>query len=118
MDDRQTAAVAALAEGKTIEEASNDAGRSSRTVMKWLEDLDFQAAVIRGLRALALLTLAQYLKHGTDPKAGQAALATLRWLGAGKPGKPPKDPKEPAGEEETDIGEFSKDQLRRVEGDG
>ena len=116
MDDRQTAAVAALAAGKTIEEAANDSGRSPRTVMKWLEDLEFQAAVIRGLRALALLTLAQYLKHGADPKAGQAALATLRWLGAGKPRSARKA--ESVVEEETDLGEFSEEQLSRLKGDG
>ena len=115
MDDRQVAAVTALASGKTLEEAANASGRSPKTVMKWLEEPELQSAFVRGLRALALQTLARYIKHGDNPKAGQAALATLKWLGAGKPQSARKA--ESKAEEETDLEEFSADQLRRLKGD-
>lgn len=102
-----------------MEEVANAIGRKPHTLYRWLDDPEFQAAVIRGIRSLAILTLAQYLKHGVDPKAGQAALATLRWLGAGKPGtKPRQSREEAAGEDETDLDEFSEEQLKRLKGDG
>ena len=117
MDDRQKLAAAALAEGKSVEEVSKEVGRSVRTILRWMGGPDFQAAVLRGFRALAILALARYLKHGEDPKAGQAALATLRWLGAGKPRSARKaesvaedDPDDP------DLGEFSEESLRRLKG--
>ena len=118
MDDRQKQAATAIAAGKTIEEVSNEVGRSPRAIRKWMEDPEVQAAVIRGIRALALLTLAQYLKHGEAPKAGQAALATLRWLGAGKPKRADVvDHRGAHEDDETDLDEFSEEQLRRLKGD-
>ena len=118
MDDRQKVAAAAIAEGKTVEEAAKEVGRTPRTIYKWLDDGEFQVSVLRGIRGLAILALAQYLKSGEDPKGGQAALATLRWLGAGKPGKPRQNPKEPEVDDETDLGEFSEESLKRLKGDG
>ncbi len=117
MEDRQTAAVAALAAGKPIEEAAKASGRSPRTILKWLEEPEFQTAMTRGIRAQALLALSEYLHSGENPTVGQAALAALKWLGAGKP-KTRGSKAEAVVEEETDIGEFSEDQLRRVEGAG
>jgi hypothetical protein len=117
MDDRQKLAAAALAEGKTTEMVANEVGRNPRTIHKWLADPEFQAAVIRGVRGVALYMLAQNLKYGGDPKVSQAALATLRWLGVGKT-KPRGSPKEsPAEEDETDLGEFSEESLRKLKGE-
>jgi len=117
MDDRQKLAAAALAEGRTTGDVAQAVGRSERTVIRWVSDPEFQMAMVYGIRAAAFLALAQYLRPDGDARAGQAALATLRWLGAGKPKKPTRGQ---AGveEEETDLGEFSEDSLRRLKGDG
>lgn len=120
MDDRQRAAAECLAIGTPMKEVCELVGRTAHTVHKWVRNPEFQAEMIRGIRASALLTLAGYLKTGEDVKAGQAALATLRWLGAGKP-KPRGSPKEPeAGDDpdDPDLGEFSADSLRRLKGEG
>ena len=85
MDDRQKQAATGIAAGKSIEDVSNEVGRSPRAILKWMEDPEMQAAVVRGIRVLALLKLAQYLKHGGEQKEAMAALATVRWMGAGKP---------------------------------
>ena len=116
MDDRQKLAAAALADGKVIEVVAKEVGRTPNTVRKWLNDPEFQVAMIRGVRGTALYMLAQNLKYGGDPKISQAALATLRWLGAGKPGKPRQNPKEPEVDDETDLGEFSEESLKRLKG--
>lgn len=116
MDDRQKAAVDILAAGGTVEEAANAASRTTPTIYKWLDDGEFQTSVLRGIRGLAILALAQYLKHGEDPKAGQAALATLRWLGAGKPRSARRAGPE-VEDDETDLGEFSEESLRRLKGE-
>ena len=116
MDDRQKQAARGIAAGKTIEDVSNEVNRSPQAIMRWMEEPEMQAAVIRGIRVLGLLTLAEYLKHGGDQKTAMAALATLRWLGAGKT-KPRGSPKEPEVEDETDLGEFSEESLKRLKGD-
>lgn len=118
MDDRQKLAAAGLAEGKTIETVANEVGRSPRTIHKWLTEPEFQGIVLRGIRGVALYMLAQNLKYGGDPKVSQAALAALRYLGAVKP-KSRGSPVEPAAEgDETDLGEFSEESLKRLKGDG
>lgn len=117
MDERQKVAAETLAIGAPIAEVSKLVGRSIRTVHKWMREPEFQAEMLRGIRASALLTLAGYLKTGEDVKAGQAALATLRWLGAGKPSKPRQNPKEPEVDDDTDLGEFSEESLKRLKGD-
>jgi len=115
VDERQKIAAAALGEGKSVEEAAEEAGRKPPTVSKWLEDPEFQAALIHRIRGVALYMLAQNLKFGGDPKVSQAALGVLRWLGAGKPSRTSTSP---VVEDETDLEEFSADQLRRLKGDG
>ena len=105
----------ALGEGKSVEQAAEEAGRSPRPISKWLEEPEFQAAMIRRIRGVALYMLAQNLKFGGDPKISQAALATLRWLGAGKP-RSARKAESGAEEDETDLGEFSEDSLRRLKG--
>lgn len=117
MDDRQKVAVELLAAGVPLSEVADVAGRDPRTVFRWLHDPGFQAAMIQGIRASALLILARNLKSGGEPKEAQAALATLRWLGAGKPGKPRQNPKEPVVDEDADLGEFSEESLQRLKGD-
>lgn len=117
MDERQQIAAEGLAIGVPIAEVAELVHREPRTIHRWARDPEFQMAMIQGIRASALLALAQYLKTGEDVKAGQAALATLRWLGAGKPTKPRGSPAEPVVEDDTDLEEFSEEQLRRLKGD-
>ena len=116
MDERHTAAAAAIIEGKSTVEAAIAARRIPETIYKWLEEPEFQAVVLRGIKARALMNLALYVSGHIDPKVGQAALAIMKWMGAGKP-KTRGSKVEPEVEEETDIGEFSEDQLRRLKGE-
>ena len=116
MDERQRNAAAGLAEGKTIEMVAEEVGRSTRTINKWLCEIEFQAAVLRGIRGVALYMLAQNLKYGGNPKVSQTALATLRYLGVGKTARK-ESGKDPVEEEETDLGDFSEKTIRRLEGD-
>ena len=116
MDDRQKVAATALGEGKSVEETADEVGRHPRTISKWLEEPEFQAAMIRRIRGVALYMLAQNLKFGGDPKISQVALATLRWLGAGKP-RSARKADAVVEDDETDLGEFSEESLRRLKGD-
>ena len=114
MDERHTAAAAALIAGLGVDEAAKAAHRVPKTIVQWAEEPEFQAVVLRGIKANALITLALYSKGRVDAKEGQAALAIMRWLGAGKARK--KGPSAPD-EDETDLGEFSQDQLERLRGE-
>lgn len=118
MDERHTAAAAAIIEGKSAEEAATAAHRSDpKTIYKWLEEPEFQAVILRGVKARALANLALYVNGGINPRMGQAALAIMKWMGAAK--KPGRVPSGPPGkkDEETDLDEFSREQLERIEGE-
>lgn len=118
MDERHIAAAAAIIEGRSVQDAATAAHRSDpKTIYKWAEEPEFQAVVLRGIKARALLTLALYANGETNPKMGQAALAIMKWMGAAK--KPGRVPSGPPGhkDEETDLPEFSREQLERLEGE-
>jgi hypothetical protein len=118
MDERHTAAAAALIAGLGVEEAARVAHRVPKTIVQWAEEPEFQAVVLRGIKANALLTLALYSKGQVDAKEGQAALSIMRWLGASKTTVTLKDGKTPKlGEDVNDIPELSEEQLGRVMGD-
>lgn len=116
MDERHIAAASALVAGKSIEEVAKAAHRVPATIYRWAEEPDFRAVVLRGIHAKALITLALYANGMVDKKEGDAALAIMKWMGVSKTPRTKKEP--PVDDPEEDLGEFSRDQLERLEGDG
>lgn len=96
-------------------EVSKEVSRSERAVLKWAEEPDFRAVVLRGIHAKALITLALYANGEVDKKEGDAALAIMKWMGVPKTPRAKKEP--PVDDPEEDLGEFSREQLERLEGE-
>lgn len=116
MDERHIAAASALVAGKSIEEVAKAAHRVPATIYKWAEEPDFRAVVLRGIHARALITVALWANGEADPKQGAAALAILKWMGVAKKVIVPDVKAVALGQDEEDLGEFSREQLERLEG--
>jgi len=91
--------------------------KDEQTVKLWLLDEDFCQILRENVHGAALRIVIGYLtdEHADKDKA-MVALALLRM---NKPvSAPRRNGPHRLTEDETDIGEFSKDQLRRLTGDG
>ncbi len=105
-----------LAVGDTMASVAKAVGKSEQTVKLWLLDADFCQLLRENVAGAALRVIVGYLTgENTDKDKAMVALALLRMNKGEKP-KPPR--REDPAEEDTDIPEFSKDQLRRLTGDG
>jgi hypothetical protein len=105
-----------LAMGESIEAVAKAVKKDERTVKLWHLDPEFCLLLRENAAGAAIRILIGYLTNENDDKdRAMVALALLRM------NKPPKPQGNGRGkrdtEDETDIDEFSADQLKRLTGD-
>jgi hypothetical protein len=104
-----------LAVGDSIQDVAKSVKKSEQTVKLWLLESDFRQILLENAAGAAIRIIVGYLtgEHYDKDKA-MVALALLRM------NKPPKPQGNGRGkrdtEDETDLEEFSEDQLKRLEG--
>ncbi len=105
-----------LAVGESIADVAGVLKKSEQTVKLWLLDEDFCQILRENAAGAAIRIIVGYLtgEHYDKDKA-MVALALLRM---NKPVSPRNGPNKPVSEDETDLEEFSEDQLKRLTGDG
>ncbi len=104
-----------LAVGETLAETAKIVGKTEQTVKLWLLEPDFCQFLRENTSGAALRVIVGYLtgEHMNKDKT-MVALALLRM---NRPQAPPKGNGRRDNEDETDLTEFSEDQLKRLEGD-
>ena len=104
-----------LAVGESISEVAAVVKKSEQTVKLWFLESDFHQFMLDNLGAAALNCIRGYFsKEHADKDRVMVALALLRM---NKPVSPPRNGgRKPVSEDETDIDEFSVDQLKRLTG--
>ncbi len=106
-----------LAVGESIEDVAKSLKKEEQTVKLWLLEADFRQILLENAAGAAIRIIVGYLtgEHYDKDKA-MVALALLRM------NRPPKTQGNGRGkrdtEDETDLEEFSEDQLKRLTGDG
>ena len=105
-----------LAVGDPIASVAETVGKSEQTVKLWLLEPDFRQVLLDNVAGAALRVIVGYLTgEHTDKDKAMVALALLRM---NKPvSAPRRNGPHRLTEDETDIGEFSEDQLKRLTGD-
>ena len=106
-----------LAVGESIADASKAVKRSEQTVKLWLLESDFRQILLENATGAAIRIIVGYLtgEHYDKDKA-MVALALLRM---NKPPAPTRNGgRKRDTEDDTDLDEFSEDQLKRLTGDG
>ena len=109
-----------LAVGEPIGEVAKAVKKDEQTVKLWLLEEDFCQLLRENVAGAALRIIIGYLtdEHADKDKA-MVALALLRMNSGGKMTRTLRENRTViAGEDETDLQEFSEDQLKRLEGDG
>lgn len=105
-----------LAVGESMESVAALVNKSEQTVKLWLLEPDFRQFLLANAAGAAVRIIVGYLtgEHYDKDKA-MVALALLRM---NKPVSTPRrnGPRSP-NEDETDLDEFSEDQLKRLTGD-
>ena len=105
-----------LAVGESMSDVAKAVDKSEQTVKLWLLDEDFCQILRENAAGAAIRIIVGYLtgEHFDKDKA-MVALALLRM---NKPVSPPrKGERKPVSEDETDLDEFSEEQLKRLTGD-
>ncbi len=106
-----------LAVGESIESVAKAVKKSERTIKLWHLDPDFCLVLRENAAGAAIRILIGYLtKENEDKDRAMVALALLRM---NKPPTPPRNGgRKRDTEDDTDIEEFSVEQLKRLTGDG
>ena len=105
-----------LAVGESIEDVAKALKKEEQTVKLWLLEADFRQILLENAAGAAIRIIVGYLtgEHYDKDKA-MVALALLRM------NKPVPNGRQSRGktvtEDETDLDEFSEDQLKRLTGD-
>ena len=108
-----------LAVGESIEDVAKAVDKSEQTVKLWLLDPEFCRLLRENAAGAAIRIIVGYLtaEHYDKDKA-MVALALLRM---NKPVSPPpngaRGRNKPVSEGETDLDEFSEDEIKRLTGD-
>ncbi len=105
-----------LAVGESIADVAKTVKKEEQTVKLWLLESDFRQILLENAAGAAIRIIVGYLtgEHYDKDKA-MVALALLRM---NKPVSPPRNGgRKPVSEDETDLEEFSVDQLKRLTGD-
>lgn len=117
LSPRKEKAAKLLAIGDSIEDVATAVSRSENTIRRWLLVKDFQAVIVENLAGAALVAVVEYLTGGTDAERARLGLSVLKMRTAkGQPGRPRKEIPDDD-EDETDISEFSAEQIGKLTGD-
>ncbi len=105
-----------LAVGETLAETAKIVGKTEQTVKLWLLEPDFCQFLRENTSGAALRVIVGYLtgEHQNKDKT-MVALALLRMNRPVPNGRQSRGKRDD--EDETDLTEFSEDQLKRLEGD-
>jgi hypothetical protein len=107
-----------LAAGETVGDVAKEVGREPNTVLTWMLDNDFRKVVLDNIEAAAVRLIVGYLAMDVVPDKERAmfALALLRYKKTPKSARPPNGRGKRDAEDETDLEEFSEEQLKRLTG--
>ncbi len=106
-----------LAVGESMESVARTVGKTEQTVKLWLLEPDFCQLLRDNAAGAALRIIIGYLagEHSDKDKA-MVALALLRMNKPGPNGRQSRG--RPVAKDDTDLKEFSEDQLKRLTGGG
>jgi hypothetical protein len=106
-----------LAVGESIEAVAKAVKKDERTVKLWHLDPEFCLLLRENAAGAAIRILIGYLTNENDDK--DRAMVALALLRMNKPVSPPRNGgRKPGSEDETDLEEFSEEQLTRLEPNG
>ncbi len=106
-----------IAIGESIEAVAKTIQKSEETVKLWLLEPDFCQLLRENVSGAALRIIVGYLTgENHDKDKAMVALALLR-MNKAAPAAVGAAVKRREGEDETDLDEFSEDQIRRLTGD-
>ncbi len=102
-----------LAVGESIEDVAKAVKKTEETIKLWLLEPDFRQILLENAAGAAIRIIVGYLTgEHYDKDNAMVALGLLRM---NKPVSPPRNGgRKPVSEDETDIDEFSVDQLKRL----